>query len=331
MGSFPKTLAVVTVLLFVTIGLAAYLKSPGKEKASAVQAAPVEVVATPVKEVATAETKVAASVDDFSFTQPRSADGLPDADRIEELFNRGIPQLPIVETITYNSRVDWLKGRPAWVADYSGHYKTSRHFIARSLNGKADYLKQDVFNGDQFNVLRSEKDISFHLLVDSSRCKMWFYYVDHDTNERVLLKRYDVTLGRPDKNKASGLLTPLGKFSLGDKFATYKPGATGFYLGNKIEMITVFGTRWIPFEQGLSGCTAPAKGLGIHGAPKEKSVNGEFSSTDHLVGGYDSDGCIRLATEDMEEVFSIIVSRPTVIEIVKDFHEANLPGVENNT
>ena len=89
---------------------------------------------------------------------------LPEADRIEELFNKQDPRLPIVETIIYKSRVPWQKGRPAWLSDYASHYETSRHFIARSLNGSPDYLKQDLAEGNRFNVLRLDKEINFYLL-----------------------------------------------------------------------------------------------------------------------------------------------------------------------
>ena len=58
-------------------------------------------------------------------------------DRIHEFFTTGINKLPIVETITYTPRVQWLEGRAAWVSDYASYYGTSRHFIARSLNGKS--------------------------------------------------------------------------------------------------------------------------------------------------------------------------------------------------
>jgi lipoprotein-anchoring transpeptidase ErfK/SrfK len=47
-----------------------------------------------------------------------------------------------------------------------------------------------------------------------------------------------------------------------------------------------------------------------------------------VIGAYDSDGCIRLSSADIEELFSIVLTKPTFVEIVKDFHEAKLPGVE---
>lgn len=246
---------------------------------------------------------------------------LPEANRIEEFFNKGEPKLPIVETITYKSHVSWQKGRPAWLSDYASHYNTSRHFIARSLNGKPDYLKQEVKEGDRFNVLRKDKNYEFYLLVDSSRCKMWFYYIDLDTKEKVLVKTYSVGLGRVDSSKASGLLTPLGTYSLGSKTAVYKPKLMSTYQGKKIEMITVFGTRWIPFDKEISNCTEPSKGLGLHGTPWANGPDGVLVDQENGIGKYESDGCIRLATPDIEEIFAIIITKPTTIEIVRDFME----------
>lgn len=175
------------------------------------------------------------------------SDSLPDANYIESFFDPAAIKFPIVETITYERRVPWLKGKFAWVSDYASHYKTSKHFIARSLNKKADYFTQDVRNGDSFNVLRTDKNFHFYLLVDVSLCKMWFYYVDEDLNERTLVKTYRVGLGRLDDKKESGSLTPVGKYKLGEKIAVYKPGTMGYFNNAKTEMVSVFGTRWIPF------------------------------------------------------------------------------------
>lgn len=242
---------------------------------------------------------------------------LPDANRIEEFFNVNGPKLPIVETVTYKSRVSWQKGRPAWLADYAKYYQTSRHFIARSLNGKPDYFKQDLMENARFNVFKKDKNIQFYLLVDLSRCKMWFYYDDLDTHERVLLKTYPVGLGRMDGSKTSGFLTPVGKYTLGNKVAIYKPKMMGYHNGDHVEMVSIFGTRWIPFDKEISGCSAPAKGLGIHGLPWSSPQEDKSS-----IGKYQSDGCVRLSSENIEELFAIIITKPTTIELVKDFYEA---------
>lgn len=265
---------------------------------------------------------------DEKVANVKSDENLPDSDIIDRLFATDSSRLPIVETIVYNSRVPWQKGRPAWIADYAAHYSTTRHFIARSLNKKADYFTQKVNSGDRFNVFKEGKNISFYLLIDLNRSKLWFYYLDNDSNERTLLKTYKVGLGRKDSKRSSGSLTPTGKYSLGSKVAIYKPNILGYFQDKKIEMIKVFGTRWIPFDKELENCSEISKGLGIHGAPWEADSNGELKENRSTIGKFDSDGCIRLFSEDIEEIFAIVISKPTTIELVNDFHDAKLPGIE---
>lgn len=339
----PKIFLLFTVALFLVIGIAAYVKKKPESASEPVNTVAVAAVPVPVElplgkeepiiQAAPVAPRMASPMfthsEDDNLLKSRSSEGLPTADRVMELFNVSGPQLPIVETVTYKSRVGWQKGRPAWISDYATHYNTSRHFIARSLNGKPDYLKQDVAEGNRFNVFRLDKNIEFYLLIDLSRAKMWMYYVDTDTNERVLLKTYDVGLGRPDRSKASGILTPLGKYSLGNRIVIYQPGTTGFHNGQKVELIRVFGTRWIPFEKEISNTTAPAKGFGIHGVPwVTDPKTGQLVEDDSSVGKYEGDGCIRLATKDIEELYSIIITKPTTVELVQDFYEAKLPGKE---
>lgn len=310
--TLTRAFVLVAFLLFGTIGIAAWQKKhASSSKAEAVNATPV--AAHPI-----APSK---KIVDTSLW-PRSANDLPYDDRVSELFNLGEPKLPFVETITYSSRVDWLKGRPAWLVDYASHYNTSRHFIARSLNKKPDYITQQVANGDLFNVYRLDIPLSFHLLVDLSRCKLWLYAADSNTHERTLIKRYDVGLGRLDPSKPSGSLTPLGIYRLGSNIATFQSGVQGLYQGSRVEMITVFGTRWIPFEKSIGICTAPPKGYGIHGTPWKHTDKDELVDEGTGIGGYESDGCLRLSQDDVEELFAIIVTKPSYIEIVKDFNDA---------
>ncbi len=251
-------------------------------------------------------------------------------DLIDSLFTTvRTKKLPIVETITYTSRVPWLKGRPAWIADYAAHYNTTRHFIARSLNKRPDYFTQKVAHGDKFNVLK--KDLNFHLLISLAEAKMRFYAVDTAQSKRYLIKTYQVGLGRKDPASESGYLTPKGRYLLGERVAVYKPGIMGYFQDRQIEMIRIFGTRWIPFEQELEGATLSAKGFGLHGAPWINDPQTSRMIEDReRIGAYDSDGCIRLYSEDMEELFSIIISKPTIVEIVNDFSEAKLSELENN-
>jgi len=348
--SFPKILALLSLFLFGTIALVAALKNndPTPESpALSSMSAPVEIhldassqsviPATPKRaaKLASAQNAPAKPVQEAQSAkkqevaiQPEAAaaENLPEVNRVAELFSKEGDKLPIVETITYKSRVTWLKGRPAWLSDYASHYQTSRHFIARSLHGKPDYFKQDLAEGEKFNVYKKDKKIEFYLVTDVSRCKMWLYYYDVAANECTLLKTYKVGLGRVDSSKASGLLTPLGKYTLGNKIAIYKPKMMGYHNGERVEMIGVFGTRWIPFDKENGKCTAPAKGFGIHGVPWPAVASGTRAQDTGSIGKYQSDGCVRLATEDIEEIFAIVITKPTIIELVKDFHDAELPG-----
>lgn len=337
--SLPRIIILGSVAIFVGLGTVAAIKkfsksetTPAKAVAAQKPAAPppkkIPLPATqPVQVAAVTVQKTAAPVAANATNQAVLAEDFPMVNRIHQLFGANGEKLPIVETISYTSRVDWLKGRPAWIADYAAHYATSRHFIARSLNGRPDYFTQKVSTASKFNVFRRDKDIQFYLLVDVSRCKMGLYYLDVGTNERVLLKTYVVGLGRVDAHSPSGCLTPLGTYSLGGKIAIYKPGVIGQFMNKSVEMVRVFGTRWIPFEQEFDGCTAPAKGYGLHGSPFD-DADGQLAENRSYVGTYDRDGCIRLTSEDIEEIFSIVITKPSFVVIVKDFRQAKLPGVE---
>ena len=256
-------------------------------------------------------------------------ESLPTIDRIHRLFTIGNNKLPIVETVTYSPRVSWLEGRAAWIADYAAYFNTSRHFIARSLNGKADYYTQKVSHGDRFNVFKHDKPIEFYLLCDLSRCQMHFYYLDFENDERVHLKTYPIGIGRRDATSPSGYLTPTGKYRLGTKVGIYKPGSMGMFQDNEAEMIQIFGTRWIPFGDELEGCTMGSRGYGLHGNPwLPDSDTGNLHECRDLIAKPESDGCIRLNQEDIEELFSIVITKPTTIDIVKSLEDAQLPGRE---
>lgn len=312
----------ISMLLFGIIGFLALFQN-----SSAAPAATTKPIEVPLgRELRVA--KPIAAVTPQQVQKKSEQTSLPEANRIDQLFNKEGPKLPIVETITYKSRVSWQKGRPAWLSDYASHYHTSRHFIARSLNGKPDYFKQDLAEGDRFNVLSTDKNIAFHLIVDTSRCKMWLYYDDLDTTKRTLLKTYPVCLGRVNGSKASGLLTPIGKYTLGNKVAIYKPSTMGYHKGQHIEMISVFGTRWIPFDKELENCSSPPKGFGIHGVPWKLNPSGTYEEDRTSLGKYESDGCIRMASDDIEELFAIIITKPATIELVKDFFDAKQPEME---
>lgn len=299
--SFAKVVLISSLVIFASIGGIALFKNRGDSPAKEVLAAPIAAEIVPV-----------------SLPLPSSSqipfDTLPEIDRVFQLFTTGPKKLPIVETVTYSSSVPWLKGRPAWIADYAAHFATSRHFIARSLNGKPDYFTQKVITGSQFNVFRKDRPIHFYLLVDLAHCKMGLYYVDLTTQERILLKSYSVAVGRADAQ------TPLGSYPLGNRIAVYQPGMIGKFYGQDREIVSVFGSRWIPFGD---------KGFGIHGMPWELDPRtGEFVEKKEMLGKPSTGGSLSLAKEDMEELFAIVITKPSYVVIVKDFKEAQLPGVE---
>jgi hypothetical protein len=295
-----KYFVVAAVALFGTIGVMGWLKNKPKS----------------VKTEAVQEIALGTSSAPLPVQVANSKDEIPEVDRVHQLFATDSSQLPIVETVSFTSRVPWLKDRPAWIADYASHYQTSRHFIARSLNKKVDYLNQKVHPGDRFNVFKKDKEIKFHLLVDLSKCLMSFYYIDGQ--EKVLLKRYPIGVGKRDSHRVSGSFTPTGKYELGEKVAIYKPGVTGYFQEDKVEMIRVFGTRWIPFDKKLEGSIESAKGLGLHGLPWIEGPDGQLVEDRSKLGKFDSDGCLRMASEDIEELFAIVITKPTTVEIVKE-------------
>ena len=118
---------------------------------------------------------------------------------------------------------------------------------------------------------------------------------------------------------------------LGSKTAVYRPGMENYFQNRKTHMIEIFGTRWIPFDQEVENCTDSAKGYGIHGVPckydEEKNL---LIEEEKGVGGYNSDGCLRLIMADMEEIFSIVVTKPTMVEIIKNKDDAILPMMKEN-
>ncbi len=319
--TIPKVLACLTFILFAAIAFAAWWKSDRQLEAPvASQPREQEIVLEQTIRVVEPKVLEPQVVKPIEKPKPKEADPL-EVDRVEELFNITGKKLPIVETIVYKSHVPWNKGKLAWLSDYASHYHTSRHFIARSRNGKPDYLKQDLAEGDKFNVLKPDIKLQFNAIIDLNRSKMWLYYNDLDNGSKELIKTYLVGLGR-------SALTPSGQYLLGDRIATYKPGQFGTHNGAKVELIRIFGTRWIPFSKELGPNPGSPRGLGMHGVPWKENEKGELVEDTSSLGKFQSDGCIRLSTNDMEELYSIVITKPCVVEIVNDFSAATFPVAE---
>lgn len=250
--------------------------------------------------------------------------GLPVGDHIHKIFDTHGKKFPFVKTIKYRPQVDWISGRSAWLGDYASHYKTSKHLIARSLNGAPDYETQVLRPGDRFNVF-TDAPIRFYMVVDISRCHLWLYAINTETNERTFIKNYPVGLGRIDLSRASKTLSPLGRYDLGERIGLYKPGKMGFFKSERKEMIRIIGTRWLPFERAHPGASNPARSYGIHGCPwKVDPKLGTLAEDRGTIGQYTSDGCVRLAQEDVEEIFAVVITKPTTVEFVNNFKQAKL-------
>ena len=207
--------------------------------------------------------KIALTVDKTNLSNLAA---LPEKDQIDRLFALDSSKLPVVETIVYTSQVSWLPGRYAWLGDYADHYATSKHFIARSLNCNKDNFNQKIFPGDKFNIFIPTKEIQFHLVVDVSRNKMWFYCYDVAAEEKFLLKTYAVNIGNKCFDASTGTLKATGTYRLGDKVAVYTPGIMGYFHNQKVEMMRIFGTRWLPLKAATT-VADDCVGYGIHGLP----------------------------------------------------------------
>lgn len=243
---------------------------------------------------------------------------------IQQLFVKG-SSCPIVETVRYSSRVAWRPKKQAWLVDYASYYKTPLDFIVRSLTGAQGKEFPTVQEGQQFTVLRRDVPFYFHMVISFASMKMRLYYVLPKENRAVFLRGYPVCLGRKDSNKTSGSLTPLGVYQLGSRVAIFHPKMMGQHKGARVELVQVFGTRWIPFESEMANCTEPAKGFGIHGAPLVyNATSGQLEENLSSIGTYASDGCIRLKRQDVEELFSVISTRTSYVEIVHEFCQSQL-------
>ncbi|MBI3508532.1 MAG: hypothetical protein HY069_02695 [Chlamydiia bacterium] len=171
-----KWIMIGALVLFAGIGIVAFCKKrmgTGVERSLSSE----EPLLSQTPVVFVSKSNIPASPPELTFAQPAKPlkGDFPEIDRIFQLFSTTTSsQLPIVETISYSSAVPWHKGRPAWIADYAIYYNTSRHFIARSLNGKADYFTQTVAEKSKFNVFRKAAkrvDSGVWHALDPSLCR----------------------------------------------------------------------------------------------------------------------------------------------------------------
>lgn len=334
--SLPKLFLTVSVVLFVMIGSLALIKRNGAARTCPVQA-PVQqevdlsLLARPSEArkqpIVPQQTELSAGTvsDDHPVEEgPIVIEHDAEPEGLSAMFLKG-SNCPIVETISYKSHVPWKKHRPAWLIDYANYYKTPLDFIYRSLTGSSEAAAPSISEGMQFNVFRRNVEFRFHIVVSLSSCRIRVYYVIPQERRVVFLKSYPVCVGRKDPARASGHLTPTGVYQLGSRVAVFRPRMMGMYKGKQIELMQVFGSHWIPFDTEIEGCSEPAKGFGIHGMPMvRKEATGDLVEDESSIGLCASDGCIRLMGRDMKELFSIVSTRTTYVEIVPTFQQSRL-------
>jgi hypothetical protein len=335
--SLPRVFLTISVVLFALIGTLALFKRGSADSRVQVLTPPVERQEVDLALLSSAkEKKVAVVTPSMQTELARDSQALPNTNDCVVIEHDDQPELvaslfaknstcPIVETITYKSHAPWKLHRSAWLIDYANYYKTPLSFIYRSLTGDADAKIANVADGQQFNVFRRDVEFRFHAVVCLSNCTMRLYYVLPESRRVVFLKSYSVCLGRKDSSRSSGFLTPTGTFQLGPKVAVFQPRMMGMHKSKQVELIQVFGTHWIPFEKEISDCSSPAKGFGLHGTPIVRNDRtGDLSEDNTSIGHYESDGCIRLSGKDIREIFSIVSTRKTYVEVVQSFQKSKL-------
>lgn len=243
--------------------------------------------------------------------------------RTNRLYEKGHRKLPFMKTVSYTHNVHWMPGRSALISDYAKYYKISNQFLTRSLNsGKSEELLRKVSQGDSFNVIDENSKIEFNLVCDLSLRYLHLYAVDKDLGERYLLRVYKVAVGNIDPLQASGSSTPVGTYKLSRRVGIFKPGEMKKIRGRTLEMVQLYGTRYIPFGRKGQHCA-------IQGNPWMMTAEAEeLVEARNGIGEYSTEGNIQMNSEDVEELFSIVTCRPTTIQIVKTFREAKLPGRE---
>jgi hypothetical protein len=336
--SLPKIFFAVSVGLFSVIGALAILKKPTVKEIMSpakqlivTQEVNIDLLSSPASNKPQLQSKTTELLEsELSLkteTVPEDNEVVieheQDQDGLLALFTKN-STCPIVETVAYKSHVSWKARRSAWLIDYANYFKTPLEFIYRSINGGNSASPVSISEGMQFNVYKRDVDFRFHIVVSMASCRMRLYYVIPQERRIVFLRSYNVCLGKKDSARVSGYCTPLGVFQLGNRVAVFRPRMMGTHKGKQVELIQVFGTRWLPFEKEINGCSEPAKGFGVHGTPMTRNSSGQLEEDNSSIGHYESEGCIRLSGKDLEEVFSVVSSRKTWVEVVPSFQQSQL-------
>ncbi|MBI2438007.1 MAG: L,D-transpeptidase family protein [Lentisphaerae bacterium] len=155
--------------------------------------------------------------------------------------------------------------------------------IARNFKTTAELIKKSnalerhvLHPGDQLRVFKG----TFALAVSKSRNDLVL-----SVNDRFF-KRYRVGTGKFGT-------TPVGTFTITDKIeqpAWWRPDGKMIPFGDKENIL---GTRWMTLT--ATGTTPAARGYGVHGTWEEGTIGQQASA-----------GCIRLANNEVEELFLLV-------------------------
>jgi len=158
----------------------------------------------------------------------------------------------------------------------------------QGLLTRANGLEEDSILRIDQRLKYTPKD--FRIVVERSTCRLYLFDKDG------LFKMYRTGLGKP------GYETSLGRYTIGSKQKDpvwFKPGAEPVAAGDPENEL---GTRWMPLVPAEEGLPTD---LGIHGTIDPDTI-----------GTYASRGCPRMYTEEVEELYDLVV-RSTPVEIVE--------------
>lgn len=165
------------------------------------------------------------------------------------------------------------------VAKLARKYGTTAQLIS-AANGITN--PNNIKIGDRLRILDHP---NFEIKV--SKSENWLLV----TLNGKFFKRYTVGTGRYNR-------TPVGTFKISDKISE-----PSWWKDNKEipfgDPENILGTRWMALS--ATGTTPPAKGYGIHGTWDNTSLGQQSSA-----------GCVRMANEDVEELFIYIPDGATV-------------------
>ncbi len=151
-------------------------------------------------------------------------------------------------------------------------YKIAKKFgVTVEFIKKRNHLKSDLIKpGQRLSIYMGK----FSIVVDKSQNLLMLY------SDGQLIKTYKVSTGKDN-------LTPEGEF----KIVTKLKNPTFFHNGKAIppgDPENILGTRWLGFDYGNGS-------YGIHGTTSPQTI-----------GTYETNGCVRMKNEDVEELYDIV-------------------------